>query len=560
MADWMSLLRGGTEPSDIATSAMGQYDAGRAKAIALAEGERKLHEQQQYRSKVAELLKNGDVNGAAAQAALYGDDKAATNFTTIQKQQYDQRSAGAGALGEITRGLAALPYEQRKTALMSSKPALMAMGYRPEDIDAFDPTDENVAAVAGLGYSAHDRASDTTNAYDANTKRFESQTKRIEVEQPVVVGGSLVTRGGEELYRAPDYINAPMGNNVIEVPGTSSSGYVGGNVGGNPDQVWRNMIGVESGGRQFAANGQPLTSPKGAVGRAQVMPGTGPEAAAAAGLPWDEQRYRNDPQYNEAIGRGYYNKMLQRYGGDPAKAAAAYNAGPGRVDRAVARAGKTGGDWTQYVPSETQGYVSRVIGQRSTTRGTRVIQQGVDTVGQRQAGKLNKPPVNATNAFVQNNAQIKLIDRAIGHLDAHPNAVGPGTGALGSWVTNKRDPDGVTARAAIGNIGAIIVHDLSGAAVTVSEEPRLRPFVPQMTDTPEVARQKLVNLKQQIEIYQNEYRETYSTQNGYNAVGRSGGATRVPKSHVDALRSGRVTPEQFDQKYGAGASERVLGR
>ncbi len=40
---------------------------------------------------------------------------------------------------------------------------------------------------------------------------------------------------------------------------------------------------------------------KGAVGIAQIMKDTGPEAAEAAGLPWDEVRWKNDPAYNFCI-------------------------------------------------------------------------------------------------------------------------------------------------------------------------------------------------------------------------------------------------------------------
>lgn len=107
------------------------------------------------------------------------------------------------------------------------------------------------------------------------------------------------------------------------------------------------MIRMESGGQQFDRNGQPLTSPAGAIGIAQVMPATGPEAAQLAGLPWDEQRYRNDAQYNEALGAAYYQAQLAKFG-DPELARAAYNAGPGRTSQYV-----NGG---RPLPAETMKY------------------------------------------------------------------------------------------------------------------------------------------------------------------------------------------------------------
>jgi hypothetical protein len=103
-------------------------------------------------------------------------------------------------------------------------------------------------------------------------------------------------------------------------------------------------------------NGRFLTSPKGAIGPGQVMPGTAPEAARLAGVPFDDYKYRNDANYNNLLGQAYYAEQLKTFG-DPVKAAAAYNAGPGRVTRALRRAERSGADWTTYLPEETQKYV-----------------------------------------------------------------------------------------------------------------------------------------------------------------------------------------------------------
>lgn len=95
------------------------------------------------------------------------------------------------------------------------------------------------------------------------------------------------------------------------------------------------------------------TSFKGAVGPAQIMPATGPEAARLAGLPWDEKLFKaNTPEaaeYNLKLGEAYYAAQLEKFG-DPLKAAAAYNAGPGAVQRAERRARVKGGEWTDYLP------------------------------------------------------------------------------------------------------------------------------------------------------------------------------------------------------------------
>jgi soluble lytic murein transglycosylase-like protein len=98
----------------------------------------------------------------------------------------------------------------------------------------------------------------------------------------------------------------------------------------------RGLIRQES---NFNANAQ---SPAGARGLTQLMPGT----AAALGV---------DPSVPaQAIegGAKYLRQQLDRFGNDPAKALAAYNAGPGAVQRY--------GGVPPY--AETQNYVRKVLG------------------------------------------------------------------------------------------------------------------------------------------------------------------------------------------------------
>ena len=129
----------------------------------------------------------------------------------------------------------------------------------------------------------------------------------------------------------------------------------------NDDDIFeKGIIGAESRGRQFDREGRPLTSSAGAIGIAQVMPGTAPEAAKLAGLDFDPVRYRTDADYNKALGKAYYNEQLRQFG-TPELAAAAYNAGPGRVRDALRKAGE-GGDYMAYLPAETRAYVPKVMG------------------------------------------------------------------------------------------------------------------------------------------------------------------------------------------------------
>lgn len=74
------------------------------------------------------------------------------------------------------------------------------------------------------------------------------------------------------------------------------------------------------------------------------------------------------------VGNDYLGAMVQRYG-DPAKAWAAYNAGPGTLDKAMAAAQAAGtpSAWLQNMPPDTQAYVQKNVaayqsGAVSTTR------------------------------------------------------------------------------------------------------------------------------------------------------------------------------------------------
>ena len=84
---------------------------------------------------------------------------------------------------------------------------------------------------------------------------------------------------------------------------------------------------------QESRNGQFMRSPAGALGMMQVMPETGREVSSRLGERFSPERLLNDNEYNVRIGTAYLNQMLNMFNGDLQKALAAYNAGPGAVQR-----------------------------------------------------------------------------------------------------------------------------------------------------------------------------------------------------------------------------------
>src|SRR3546814_15823576 len=76
----------------------------------------------------------------------------------------------------------------------------------------------------------------------------------------------------------------------------------------------------------------------------------------------------SDTNYNITLGSTYFRQMLRYYGGSYPLAIAAYNAGPGNVNKWLRANGdpRTGSvailDWIEAIPLfETQNYVQRVL-------------------------------------------------------------------------------------------------------------------------------------------------------------------------------------------------------
>lgn len=101
----------------------------------------------------------------------------------------------------------------------------------------------------------------------------------------------------------------------------------------------------------------------GALGLMQMLPTTGAETARHLGMPWKNPSELLLPGKNIQLGSEYLRRVLRQFGGSFPLAAAAYNAGPGRVKSWLPKAGCVPADvWVELIPfSETEGYVRRAL-------------------------------------------------------------------------------------------------------------------------------------------------------------------------------------------------------
>lgn len=177
---------------------------------------------------------------------------------------------------------------------------------------------------------------------------------------------------------------------------------------GVPAEWVRGVMRQESGGRTHL-NGRPITSPAGAMGLMQVMPGTFAEMSARHGLGSDPY----DPRANILAGAAYLRAMYDRYG--PAHFLAAYNAGPARVAEHL----RTG----RALPGETRAYTAAL--QPRLLPG--VVSAGVTAPGNAQ-DLTSAPAMRDLVASSSRSRPSRSIDPAASPLIATASAIGGAAG------------------------------------------------------------------------------------------------------------------------------------
>ncbi len=304
----------------------------------------------------------------------------ATLGTDRQKQAF--RRAAAGSLTQIRGQAMQHMLAESRSYELSVSEGVVATATREVALSRNDP-DAVASAIqrisgevyrqAKLGGKAAEWQSAATRAYTSRALRMAGEAaldegnidfaaqwldmhrEQMEADDVLALTGKVGVAGN---LRIGDDVTREVVGSMFKPDAAQGGGDLG----------FEALIHRESRGKQFGADGKPLTSSAGAVGIAQVMEGTGPEAAKLAGLKWDRDKWLHDEDYNKAIGRAYFNRQLRDFG-DVEKAWAAYNAGPGALRKALSiaeaadgelrRDGKAPtGDWLRFMPKETRDYVA----------------------------------------------------------------------------------------------------------------------------------------------------------------------------------------------------------
>jgi hypothetical protein len=175
--------------------------------------------------------------------------------------------------------------------------------------------------------------------------------------------------------------------------------------------------------------------------------------------------------------------------------------------------------------------------------------EGAPVAGTPFKGKhegLKQIPANINLAIIKNNQGVQQLSDTIKLLEQNPNAVGF-KGFVPGAILNRADPEGVNARAGVADIGSLVMHDRSGAAVTASESPRLVPFIPLITDDNATALKKLKRMRTILEGEQKGLTETYSKDQGY-----------VPNPVVNKITVPEQNVEATQPIYANNGKERIM--
>ncbi|MDQ5904133.1 MAG: soluble lytic murein transglycosylase [Pseudomonadota bacterium] len=228
--------------------------------------------------------------------------------------------------------------------------------------------DEAITSIRAATYDAAKLQGKSAEWADAQARKMASNAHKTAIaaaleKNDVAYADRYLKRYGkdmeaDDLLQTTGLITKEMDLRV----GTSAATEVMGRwapkiVPGDMDRLTNIVMGIESAGRRFDANGKLLEGPATKYGTAkgemQVLDGTNRDPGYGVKPAADDS-----PEERARVGRDYLAAMVREYDGDVSKALAAYNWGPGNLDKAVKEHGP---NWLQAAPEETRSYVERGV-------------------------------------------------------------------------------------------------------------------------------------------------------------------------------------------------------
>lgn len=324
----------------------------------------------QQRPQILQQARGGNYSGAQDTAFANGDMDALKFVSSLQDTQRAQLGQHADAIAAVAANLAKLPADQRRAALAAAAPGLQRFGFTPEEIAAADVSD---AGLTGYISAASSTKSALESYYDSQKPLTVADGAQVFGATPMGGGQRpLIAENPKDIVPQKPVWDSERGGWVYPPSAGAPTGSMtplGGSAPqtGGGDLVSR-MIPITLGSEGGGSLTNPKVSPKGARGPMQVMPGTNVSpgfgvTAAADGSEAERAR----------VGRDYLAAMMQRYGGDPEKAWAAYNAGPGRVDALIT---KNGDRWKFGLPNETKDYIRKNMAALGSTPAPQSVPSG----------------------------------------------------------------------------------------------------------------------------------------------------------------------------------------
>ena len=298
------------------------------------------------------------MNAVQALQQQYGrgyDQTAVRNAIDTRGATLGQRDLQAINLQQAQAAQAAIPQLNQAAALEAIR-----QGASPDQVNAL--TGLGIDATGQISRYGTNAQSDSRDARDYKDKRADVQYNRTYQQGRDTVTDAQWAEGnnraniGAMASLAEQYKTAPTSGYStdanVNIVATGTAGVSFADAMG----LMPSIFNTESNNTHRRADGGLVTSPKGALGVAQIMPATA--AKPGYGMsPINLQTSTADQQ--KAWATDYIGRIQKAHNFTTEQAVAAYNAGPGAVQKAIKEGGS---NWLSKLPAETRAYVPKVMG------------------------------------------------------------------------------------------------------------------------------------------------------------------------------------------------------